>query len=129
MKQLLTLIFITVAIMVGPAQAGISEGWQRLGKEKVKARMERDEMRLASKGFFRQIALEVQGAAVHFDSISVHFGNGEAIDVPIRSIVRAGERSRVIDLPGEARLIRKIVFIHKKLRDSGKAQVIVWGRK
>lgn len=122
-------VLLLMASLANPVVAGISDGWIRLGKEKVNARMERDEIRAASKGFVKQVVIEVKGAAVYFESVAVHLGDGEVVDLPIRSIIKAGERTRVIDLPGNARLIRKVVFVHQKLRDSGKAEVILWGRK
>jgi hypothetical protein len=125
-KYLVVLLFVSMA---NPVNSGISEGWIQLGKEKVNARMERDEIRSASKGFVKQVVIEVRGAAVYFESVAVHLGDGEVVDLPVRSIIKAGERTRVIDLPGNARLIRKVVFVHQKLRDAGKAEVILWGRK
>jgi len=51
-------------------------------------------------------------------------------ELTIHSIIKAGERSRVFDLPGEALIIRKVVFDYKKIRGaSGKAEVVLWGRK
>jgi hypothetical protein len=122
-------VLLLMACLANPVVAGISDGWIRLGKEKVNARIERDEIRAASKGFVKQVVIEVRGEAVYFESVAVHLGNGEVVDLPIRSIIKAGERTRVIDLPGDARLIRKVVFTHQKLRDAGKAEVILWGRK
>lgn len=132
MTMKITIKWIILMLMVclaPPLVAGISDGWVQLGKEKVNSRMERDEIRAASKGFVKQVVIEVRGAAVYFESVAVHLGDGEVVDLPIRSIVKAGERTRVIDLPGKARLIRKVVFVHQKLRDAGKAEVILWGRK
>ncbi|PPD29939.1 MAG: hypothetical protein CTY19_16635 [Methylomonas sp.] len=125
-KSLVLLLMVGIA---NPVFAGISDGWEQLGRERVSARLERDQIRAASKGFVKQIVIEVVGAAVYFESVAVHLGDGEVVDLPIRSIIKAGERTRVIDLPGNARLIRKVVFVHKKLKDAGKAEVILWGRK
>lgn len=123
------MVLLLMVCSASPVFAGISDGWVQLGKEKVNSRMERDEIRAASKGFVKQIVIEVRGSAVFFESVTVHLGDGEVIDLPIRSIIKAGERTRVIDLPGNARLIRKVVFVHQKLRDTGKAEAILWGRK
>ncbi len=131
MKSMLKgFVLLIVACLVNPVFADISEGWKQIGKEKVNARMERDEIRAASKGFFKQIVIEVKGEPVFFESVAVHLGDGEVVDLPIRSIIKAGERTRVLDLPGHARIIRKVVFWHQKLtKDSDKAEVILWGRK
>ena len=80
------------------------------GKEKVNTRMERYEIRAASKGFVKQVVIEVEDAAVYFESVAVHLGDGEVVDLPIRSIIEAGERTRVMDFPGNACLIRKVVI-------------------
>jgi hypothetical protein len=129
MKYAFKLLVILITILATPVFADITDGWERLGKEKVSSRLERDEIRIASKGFIKQIVIEVRGAAVFFESVNVHLGNGEVMDFPIRSIVRAGERSRVFDLPGKARIIKKVVFIHQKVKDSNKAEILLWGRK
>ena len=129
MKYAFKLLVILTTILATPVFADITDGWERLGKEKVNSRLERDEIRIASKGFIKQIVVEVRGAAVFFESVNVHLGNGEVMDFPIRSIVKAGERSRVFDLPGKARIIKKVVFIHQKVKDSNKAEIVLWGRK
>jgi hypothetical protein len=129
MKYAFKLLVILITILAKPVFADITDGWERLGKEKVSSRLERDEIRIASKGFIKQIVIEVRGAAVFFESVNVHLGNSEVMDFPIRSIVRVGERSRVFDLPGKARIIKKVVFIHQKVKDSNKAEIVLWGRK
>ncbi len=124
------LILLMMVCLVNPVMAGISDGWIQLGKEKVNARRERDEIRTASKGFVKQIVIEVRGTPVFFESVAVHLGDGEVMDLPIRSIIKAGERTHIIDLPGNARIIRKVVFVHQKLKkDADIAEVILWGRK
>lgn len=56
-------------------------------------------------------------------------GNDDVLDLPIRSIVKDGERSWVMDLPGNARIINKVIFMHQKVKGDKKAEVILWGRK
>lgn len=131
MKHLIKIFALVLIVFTAPVFAGgLTVGWEQLGKETVNSKTERDEIRTASKGFVKQIVIEVRGTAVYFESVSVHLGKGEVIDLPIRSIVKAGERSRVFDLPGKARIIRKVVFYYKKIKEgSGKAEVVLWGRK
>lgn len=129
MKLSIKILLILFVTFTAPVFAGISDGWERLGKEKVNSRMDRDEMRIASKGFIKQLVVEVRGSAVYFESVKVHLGNGEVLDLPIRSIVKDGERSRVMDLPGNARIINKVIFMHQKVKGDTKAEVILWGRK
>lgn len=115
------------------AQAGTdwAKDWRKLGSATVAFSRDRDEIRCAGKGFVRQIVFEVRHTAVNFDAIKVHLVNGTVLDVPVRAMVRAGERSRIIDLPGEARLINKVVFRYRSVGSSskGRAVVVVWGNK
>ena len=123
------IVLLLMICLPNPVFAGLSNGWIQLGQGKSQCPHERDEIRAASKGFVKQVVIEVKGAAVYFELVAVHLGDGEVVDLPIRSIIKAGERTRVIDLPGNAHLIRKVSFVHQKLRGSRKAQVILWGRK
>lgn len=108
-----------------------AKDWRKLGSATVNFSRDRDEIRCASKGLVRQIVFEVRRATVNFDDIEVYLLNGTKLDVQVRSVIRAGQRSRVIDLPGEARIITKIVFRYRSLGSdrNGKAEVVVWGRK
>lgn len=108
-----------------------AKDWRKLGSATVTFSKDRDEIRCAGKGFVRKIVVEVRKTAVNFDDMNVHLVNGTVLDVPLRAVVRAGERSRVIDLPGEARLIKKIVFRYRSVGggSKGRAEVVVWGNK
>ncbi|MCU0784984.1 MAG: hypothetical protein MUF81_13255 [Verrucomicrobia bacterium] len=126
-------VMLAAMCLVFPAPAGSdwAKDWRKLGSATVTFSKDRDEIRCAGKGFVRQIVVEVRKTAVNFDDMNVHLVNGTVLDVPLRAVVRAGERSRVIDLPGEARLIKKIVFRYRSVGggDKGRAQVVVWGNK
>ena len=50
----------------------------------------------------------------------VTYANGVADTIPVRHIFKEGSLSRIIDLPGRKRIIRKIVF-------EGRALVKVYG--
>ena len=113
------------------AAADWAKDWRKLGSATVTFSKDRDEIRCSGKGFVRQIVVEVRKTAVNFDDMNVHLVNGTVLDVPVRAVVRAGERTRIIDLPGEARLIKKIVFRYRSVGggSKGRAQVVVWGNK
>ena len=108
-----------------------AKDWRKLGSATVNFSSERDEIRCASKGFVQHIVFEVRNRTVHFEDVEVHLLDGTEVDVSVRSLVRAGERSRIIDLPGNARVIKKIVFRYRSVGSSGKgrAEVVVWGKK
>jgi len=108
-----------------------AKDWRKLGSTTANFSRDRDEIRCAGKGLVWQIVFEVRNTAVNFDDVEVHFLNGTKLDVQVRSAVRAGQRSRVINLPGEARVISRIVFRYRSVEAGGrgKAEVVVWGKK
>ena len=60
----------------------------------------------------------------------MHYSNGSKHDVAIRFNIPAGGESRVIDLPGGNRNIRKVVFWYDtKNVARGRANLALWGRK
>ena len=58
------------------------------------------------------------------------FGNGERFSPGTRFYFGRDSRSRVIDLPGDARVIRRIEFAYKSVRGGGdgRATIEVYGR-
>ena len=114
-----------------PAQPA---GWTFLGERKVDFRAERDVIPVtASEGTFRRIRIEVKGRAVKIHDMKVTFGNGETVDVPVRFGFKPGSESRAIDLPGKARVIRKVALIYDTVNpgrargQGGKAHVRLFG--
>lgn len=107
------------------------DGWVRLGELHVRDRTDRDTLEVGvKKGRFEAIQLRVKGRAVQFHDLKVHFENGDVQDVALRSVIRAGDRSRVIDLEGGKRAIDRIVFLYDaQTRRRGRgARVEVVGR-
>lgn len=110
------------------AQSDWRKGWEKLASRTVNLSTEQDEIPLTHKGRLQKLVFEVRKAPVNFKGVKVHLATGEVLDIPIRSIVKQGGRSRVIDLPGQARTVRKIVFSYESL-SLKRAEVVVWGRK
>jgi hypothetical protein len=46
--------------------------------------------------------------------VVVHFGNGSSERISIRFVIPAGGQTRVIDLPGERRVIESVEFWYRK---------------
>ena len=109
----------------------LAGSWERLGSRKVKHRAERDQISVtASEGRFSKIKIVVRERAVRILDLKIHYGDGSVHDVQIRALIPAGGESRVIDLPGKKRVIRKVVFTYKT-QGGGKgkkATVVLWGR-
>lgn len=131
--QAIALIALLLTVLIaGPAAAQRGrDNWTDLGLLHVKDRVDRDTLHVgAKKGSFDAIRLKVLGAAVQFHSLKIHFENGAVQDVELRSVIRAGQFSRVIDLDGGQRAIEKIVFVYdaQTRRRAKGARVRVFGR-
>ncbi len=111
----------------GAGQAARAEG-ELLGERWVDGRSDRDVIRAANQGRFRQIVIAVEGSALAMDNVVVTFGDGSTFSPPTRLVFDQNSRSRVIDLPGGARNIQHIDFRYGNLPGGGRARVAVYGR-
>ena len=107
------------------------DGWVELGARQVDFRSDNDVIRLAGPRRFNTILIAVEGADIEMSNVSVTFANGDHFKPDLRLIFEGNSRSRLIDLPGEARDIKSIEFIYRTLRRGGndeKAIVHAYGR-
>ena len=104
--------------------------WELLGSKKVNYGLDRDEIDVtAGEGFFTGLQLRVKHSPINMHRLAVHFGNGEVQEFELRDNFRAGSESRVLDLKGNRRVIRKIVIWYDtKNLAVGKGVVEIWGR-
>ncbi len=73
---------------------------------------------------------EVDGGALEMRNVRVVFANGNDFSPPTELVFSDNERSRMIDLPGQQRAIRSIVFNYRSLRTGqGRATITVFGQK
>ena len=105
--------------------------WRLLCTKKVNFNIERDVIVVgADEGVFKKIKLTVKKSGIHFKDMKVHFANGDIIDVKIRKAIPAGGETRIIDLPGRNRIIKKVVFRYESTKiNSKRATVRLFGRK
>lgn len=103
--------------------------WELLGTRRVSFAAEKDVIGASHQGRFRAIKIEVEGGNLDMYNIRVVFGNGEAFSPETRVEFRQGSWSRTIDLPGDARVIRRIEFWYRSELKRGRAVVRVYGRR
>jgi hypothetical protein len=113
------LLGLLVALVFGAsvyAQDGDYRGrWTYLGNAHVDGANDHDNIRVGVQdGRFRAIQLRVSGGAIEFQRVLVHFGNGTTEDIPVRSRIPSGGRTRPIDLPGERRVIESVELWYGK---------------
>jgi hypothetical protein len=106
-----------------------AHAWQKIGQRMVNIKADHDEIMVtASEGRFTKLKFKVLRAPIHVKNVKVVFGNGEKKNVNINSRIAAGTESKVIDLPGNKRIIRKIVMNYKSIPSKGRAVVVVLGK-
>jgi hypothetical protein len=129
-------LIATLALVFGFAMNGTlaADGpgdWKRLGQKMVDHKAERDEIDVGKdEGLFKSIKIEVRGADVHFINVRVVYANGNDQEIELRNEIRAGGETRVIDLDGRNRAIRKVVFVYKTdKKERRKGTVVLLGRR
>src|SRR2546427_9281952 len=98
---------------------------------RVNFRLDHDVILAASEGRFRSIRLVVAGGDLELFDVKITFGDGETFSPATRLYFKENSRSRTIDLPGAARIIRRIDFYYRSVPGGGqgKASVHVYGRR
>ena len=108
----------------------IQRGWEMLGERSVNFKADKDEIMVtASEGRFSAVQIRVKRAPINMQRMVIHFGDGEDQTVELKDNFRAGGESRIIDLEGKKRVIRKVSFWYDtKGFGDHKAIVQLWGR-
>jgi len=104
--------------------------WEMLGMRKVNYSLDRDEIIVTrAEGIFTALKVKVKKAPINMQKLVVTFGNGEVEELELRNNFAAGSESRVIDLPGNKRVIKKIVFWYDTKNIANRKGIVeVWGR-
>jgi hypothetical protein len=136
MKIFASVLFLFVSFSLANATASIAPEtsnpprWEKLGERKVNFGLDHDEILVtAGEGRFTALKFLVKKGGINMHKMVVHFGDGSTEEIELRNDIPAGGESRVIDLPGKKRVIRKVAFWYdtKNYADK-KAVVELWGR-
>ncbi len=127
---LLLLLGLSIALPTFAALKPLPPKWELLGMRKVNFAVDRDEILVTrAEGVFTALQIKVKGAPIDLSRIIVHYGNGDQQEFETRTLIPAGGATRVLDLPGNKRVIRKVVFVYDtKNRAAHSATVELWGR-
>jgi hypothetical protein len=104
--------------------------WEKLGQRKVNYGLDRDEIFVTARdGRFSKIKLRVKNGGLNMHRCVIHFANGSKQNVEMRNNLAPGSETRVIDINGGRRVIKKVVFWYdSKNWSQKKAVVALWGR-
>ena len=132
--------FFTIALstifFIGLSSFQLSENvqksnWVHLGSKKVNWGLEKDVIEVGkTEGSFTKLKIKVRGGDVNMRKMMVTYGNGNTENIAVKFHFKKGAESRVIDLKGEKRKIKKITFWYDTKNSSKrKATVHVAGKK
>ena len=130
------LVILTIGVMIssiayaneGGIHARKMNSWTELGSKHVNWRVDKDVLYVGPyEGVFNKLKIKVTGGTVHMIRMVVTYGNGAKDEIPLRHVFTRGSESRVIDLRGGNRVIKKITFVYERNNISRKARVWVAG--
>ena len=133
MKTIIRGFMLVSLILLAASTAGADQSpgrWELLGQREVDFKNDHDQIDVGrSEGRFRQIEIRVKNAPIEVSDMVVTFGNDETFKPNLRHRFAEGSGSRVIDLPGDRRTIKRIDFNYKSInRREGKGTVVVLAR-
>jgi len=114
------------------ALVGFNEAaWTKLGERRVSFARERDTIHVTGlQGRYRRLTLVVRDSALEMYDVVVTFANGQVYTPTMRLNFGEDMRSRLIDLPGARRRIKKVDFRYRTRNVfTGFAEIEVWGKK
>jgi len=113
-----------------PAEAhAMRNGFGFLGERTVNGGLDHDVIPVGRRdGAFHQIMIVVERAPVEIYDLVITFGNGERYEPRTRMVFGRDTTSRTLDLPGDARIIKRVDFRYGNLVAGGHAKVELWGR-
>lgn len=129
--KLIVLSLAFLGLMFGSASADWDRnGWTKLGEQTVNGKVDRDTIRVGAKeGKFTKLTIVVEKSELELLSFVITFANGQKFSPAVKHYFKESSRTRVIDLPGDERMIQKIDVTYKNVRGGGNAAIEVWGFK
>lgn len=140
MKKQIHIYLVVLSIFLGSKALGafpannlsivVQPKWELLGTKAVKFNLDRDEILVgANDGLFKSIQIRVKRSGINMHKCVVVYGDGTEQALDLKEEFKAGSESRVIDLEGNKRVIKKIIMWYdtKNYRNR-QALVEVWGR-
>ena len=105
--------------------------WDYLGEANVDGGADHDRITVTrSEGTFRAIQLRVEKGPIEFNRVVVHYGNNQDERIDLRERIAEGGQTRVIDLPGQQRVIQSVEIWYERARLGGaKPRVLLYGRR
>lgn len=107
------------------------EGWHKISETTVNFKSDKDEILVMGADKFKSLKFKVTQGAIDLQDLEVYYAEGDKEDIQVRTPIKENSESRVIDLKGSERELKKVVFIYRTLKGSStdKAHVELFGLK
>ncbi len=102
----------------------------KLGERSVDGKIDKDIIQVgADDGAFTAIEVKVENSSLVMHEIKVVFANGDVFEPKTKLIFDKDSSTRLIDLPGNKRIIKRVEFKYGNLPGGGKAKIELWGKR
>lgn len=120
----------TVAALTTATAAQAAMPWLYLGRRRVGLFVDHDVIAPpAPWKIYRKLKLSVTGNALFMYDLKVTFHNGGVQHIPVRWHIPEGGGTRILDLNGGDRIVRKVEFIYGKMPNGrGRTYVHLYGQ-
>lgn len=106
-----------------------SAGWVKLGERTVDGHYDHDRIEVPrAEGKFTKLTLVVDDSDLELIDFTIKFGRGPDFHPGVTHYFKEGQRTRVIDFPGDERVIKYIDLKYRNLPGGGRAKVAVWAK-
>lgn len=126
-------IWISASLLVlilGLAASARGDHWVFLGNAHVDKQEDHKKIQVGgSAGNFHKIQLRVNGGAVEFQKLVVHFGDGTDSELAVNDRVRSGGKTHDVHLPGEHRVIDSVELWYAKESLDQRPEVDLYGSR
>ena len=121
---------LALALVCFLAPAAHAANWVFLGVAHVDGQHDHDNIEVGgAAGRYTALQIRVRNAPIEFDHVVVHYGNGEAQTLQVRSVIPAGGQTRAIPLDGD-RIVQSLELWYSKANPvSVRPEVKLWGRR
>lgn len=129
MKKVKLLSLLAVIALLSSFSAGPRD-WKFIGDKIANYSIDRDVLFVTGNDIFTKVKIHVTDAPLNMYDMDIFFENGDKQNVGLKENFAQGSWSRVIDLPGNIRRIKKIEFVYDtKNVGRGKARIAIWGKR
>ena len=138
MKKLWIVIVLVLAGWLGRTAAQIptviwsdKTGWYKIGEKIVDMKVEKEEILVMGADKFSALKFKVKEAPVEILNMEAVFEAGDKQKFEVNSPLQAGTETRIFELAGGSRELKKISFSYKTLPNElyTKAHIEIWGYK